>query len=96
MAGGSTPGTRGFRIRVVLLLDWLPTEAAEPSLPKNVWLFRSHFSFPLSSERSERGEIQNSEANVCRLNIGVPWNLICHVHTSTYHSMITSTQIIIV
>ena len=30
----STPGTHGFRIRVVLLLDWLPAKAAEPSLPK--------------------------------------------------------------
>ena len=42
----STPGTRGFQIEVVLLLDWLPTKASEPSLPKDVWLFRkSHFIF---------------------------------------------------
>ena len=36
----SIPDTRGFRFGVVLLLDWLPTKAAEPSLPKNVWLLR--------------------------------------------------------
>ena len=32
----SSPGTRGFRIGVVLVLDWLPTNAAETSLPKDV------------------------------------------------------------
>ena len=37
----STPGARGFRMGVVLLLDWLPTKAGEPSLPKDVWLFRT-------------------------------------------------------
>ena len=43
----STPGTRGFRIGVVLLLDWLPTKADEHSLPKDMWLFRkSHFPLP--------------------------------------------------
>ena len=50
----SIPGTRGFRIGVVLLLDWLPTEAAEPSLLKDVWLFRrSHFLFTRASGASE-------------------------------------------
>ena len=45
----STHSIRGFRIGVVLLLDWLlPTKAAEPSLPKDVWLFRSSHFFPLS------------------------------------------------
>ena len=29
-----TSGTRGFRIDVVTLRDWLPAEAAESSLPK--------------------------------------------------------------
>ena len=33
------------RIGVVLLIDWLLTKVAEPSLPKDVQLFRrSHFS----------------------------------------------------
>ena len=32
----STPGTRGLRVGVVLLLDWVPAEAAEPSLTKAV------------------------------------------------------------
>ena len=59
----NTPGTRGFRIGVVLLLDWLPTEAAEPSLLKDVWLFRrSHFSFPRVSGGPKL------EANVRRIN----------------------------
>ena len=50
----SIPDTRGFRFGVVLLLDWLPTKAAGPSLPKDVWLFiRSHFTFPRASEASE-------------------------------------------
>ena len=40
----STLGTRGFLIGVVLLLDWLPTKTAEPSIPKDVGLFkRSRF-----------------------------------------------------
>ena len=42
----STTGTRVFRIGIVLPLDWLPTKAAEPSLPKDVWLFRR--SHPLA------------------------------------------------
>ena len=38
--------------------DWLPTKTAEPSLPKDVWLFRrSRFSFS-----------PNFEAHVRRLN----------------------------
>ena len=56
----STPGTREFRIEIVLLLDWLPTKAAESSLPKDVWLFRR--SHPLA-----RGG-PKFEANVLRLN----------------------------
>ena len=51
----STPGTRGFRIGVVLLLEWLPTKAAEPSLPKDV-------CYPRASGGPE------FEASVCRLN----------------------------
>ena len=53
----STPGTRGFRIGVVLLLDWLPTKAAEPSLPKDVWLFRrSHFTLVVGFWRGPKLE----------------------------------------
>ena len=45
----STPGTHGFQIGDVLLLDYLPT-----NLPKDVWLFRgSHFSLPQASRASE-------------------------------------------
>ena len=43
----STPGTLGFSIGVVLLLDGLPTKPAEnePRLPKAVWLLRRrHYS----------------------------------------------------
>ena len=58
----STSGTRGFRIGVVIL-NWLPSKAAEPILPKDVWLFRrSYFTFPLArSARSLRllGEVLN-------------------------------------
>ena len=36
----STPGTRWFQIGVILLLEWLPIKAADPSLPKDVWLFK--------------------------------------------------------
>ena len=60
----SIPDTRGFRFGVVLLLDWLPTKAAEPSLPKDVWLFRrSHFTF---TTWWDFGEVQKLEANVRR------------------------------
>ena len=42
----STPGFSRFQIGVVLLLNWLSTKDAEPSLPKDVWLFRkSCFAF---------------------------------------------------
>ena len=74
----STPGTREFRIRVVLLLAWLPTKAAEPSLPTDVWLFaRSCFSFnilvgvglkPMSSMWWQFGEVPNFEASLHHLN----------------------------
>ena len=58
----STPGTREFRIEIVLLLDWLPTKAAESSLPKDVWLFRRNHFFPLILGGPK------FEASVCHLN----------------------------
>ena len=64
----STPGTCGFRIRVVLLLDWLPTKAAEPKVPKDVWFAQKEtFLF----HRRARGGL-NFEVNVRRLNPSVP------------------------
>ena len=37
----SIPGTRGFRIGVVLLIYWLPIEAAEPSGARWYWKSQS-------------------------------------------------------
>ena len=52
----STPGTRGSQVGIVFLLEWLPTRAAEPSLPKDVWLFtRTPFSLSLSAPLARGG-----------------------------------------
>ncbi len=52
----SITSTRGFQFGVVLHLDWLPTKAAEPSLPKDVWLF---IRKPFYLSPSERSEVPN-------------------------------------
>ena len=64
----STPRTRGFRLGVVLLLDWLPTKAAKPKVHKDAW-FAQKKTF-LFHRRARGGP--NFEAYVRRLNPSVP------------------------
>ena len=70
-----------FRFGVVLLLDWLPIKAAEPSLPKDVWFFRrSHFP---ALDRLVRGG-PKLEANVRCLNPSATGHTTIHRKFNLY------------